>query len=58
MIDILEKKKLVFKECECPPVVVPQYRELSVSNILKQVLPHTELAKYLPDKCGKRYMVN
>jgi len=38
--------------------VIHKYRELTVSNILKAVLPHPEIEKYLPDKEAKTYAVD
>ena len=37
---------------------VRKYRELRHKNILKNVLPHTKIEKYLPDRSGGRYKVD
>lgn len=58
MVQILEGKKKVFFLADAPDVIIQQFRELRTKNILKSVLPHEEIEKYLPDKGSKHYNVD
>ena len=51
-------KKLVFEERSCPPVKVSKLREICTENILKMVLLHVTLEKYLPDKVGINFRID
>ena len=59
IIQILnDVQKKSFRKDEILKVEIRRYKELRMSNILKQVLPHPVIESYLPDKKGDRYRVD
>ena len=58
LIQLCTGEKYVFQTSQVPEVAIPGYKELKLKKILQNVLPHTNIERYLPDKRGSKYVIN